>query len=98
VCVDRQVYWDNGCQIVAPHDKGIAKCIEENLQPWDIDVDALLKKAKSSAFCRCRHPHEPYPPFPEAQSVESGQLVDPTADVETNYFVDIQQYSFNKYV
>jgi hypothetical protein len=57
LCVDRQVYWDNGCQIVAPHDKGIAKCIEENLQPWDIDVDALLKKAKSSAiaaFCRRR--------------------------------------------
>lgn len=68
-----KVYWDNGCQIVAPHDKGIAKCIEENLQPWDVDVDALLK-----------------------QSAQSGRLVDPTADVETNYFTDIQQYSYNK--
>jgi len=44
--VRAQVYWDNGCQIVAPHDKGIAKCIEENLQPWDVDVDALLKQVR----------------------------------------------------
>ncbi|TKS68135.1 Phosphoglucomutase-2 [Collichthys lucidus] len=29
-----KVYWDNGAQIVAPHDKGIAKAIEENLEPW----------------------------------------------------------------
>lgn len=29
-----QVYWDNGAQIVSPHDKGITKAIEENLEPW----------------------------------------------------------------
>lgn len=29
-----QVYWENGAQIVSPHDKGIAKAIEENLEPW----------------------------------------------------------------
>ncbi|XP_019732228.1 phosphopentomutase [Hippocampus comes] len=29
-----KVYWDNGAQIVSPHDKGIAKAIEENLEPW----------------------------------------------------------------
>lgn len=28
------MYWDNGAQIVSPHDKGIAKAIEENLEPW----------------------------------------------------------------
>uniref|UniRef100_A0A8D3E0D9 Phosphoglucomutase 2 n=1 Tax=Scophthalmus maximus TaxID=52904 RepID=A0A8D3E0D9_SCOMX len=29
-----QVYWENGAQIVSPHDKGISKAIEENLEPW----------------------------------------------------------------
>ncbi|CAL8333216.1 unnamed protein product [Lota lota] len=29
-----KVYWDNGAQIVSPHDKGIAQAIEENLEPW----------------------------------------------------------------
>ncbi|KAG7487141.1 phosphoglucomutase-2 [Solea senegalensis] len=29
-----KVYWENGAQIVSPHDKGIAKTIEENLEPW----------------------------------------------------------------
>ncbi|KAK2578945.1 hypothetical protein KPH14_011149 [Odynerus spinipes] len=35
-----KVYWDNGAQIISPHDKGIQKCITENLKPsessWDI--------------------------------------------------------------
>ncbi|XP_047434807.1 phosphoglucomutase-2 [Mugil cephalus] len=29
-----KVYWENGAQIVSPHDKGIAAAIEENLKPW----------------------------------------------------------------
>uniref|UniRef100_A0A8C5IC19 Phosphoglucomutase 2 n=1 Tax=Gouania willdenowi TaxID=441366 RepID=A0A8C5IC19_GOUWI len=29
-----KVYWENGAQIVSPHDKGIAKAIDENLAPW----------------------------------------------------------------
>lgn len=29
-----KVYWENGAQIVSPHDKGISKGIEENLEPW----------------------------------------------------------------
>ncbi|KAA8594850.1 hypothetical protein FQN60_011985 [Etheostoma spectabile] len=29
-----KVYWDNGAQIVSPHDKGISQAIEENLEPW----------------------------------------------------------------
>ncbi|XP_061627241.1 phosphoglucomutase-2 isoform X4 [Phyllopteryx taeniolatus] len=29
-----KVYWANGAQIVSPHDKGISKAIEENLEPW----------------------------------------------------------------
>lgn len=29
-----KVYWQNGCQIIPPHDVEISKCIEENLEPW----------------------------------------------------------------
>lgn len=29
-----KVYWENGAQIISPHDKNIAKAIEENLEPW----------------------------------------------------------------
>jgi phosphoglucomutase len=35
-----KVYWSNGCQIIPPHDSGIAACIMENLKPvtWDTSV------------------------------------------------------------
>lgn len=29
-----KVYWDNGAQIIPPHDAGIAKCIDASLKPW----------------------------------------------------------------
>ncbi|KAI5616561.1 phosphoglucomutase-2, partial [Silurus asotus] len=29
-----KVYWENGAQIISPHDKGIASAIMENLEPW----------------------------------------------------------------
>ncbi|KAM9398392.1 phosphopentomutase isoform 3-T5 [Salvelinus alpinus] len=29
-----KVYWENGAQIVPPHDKGISVTIEANLEPW----------------------------------------------------------------
>lgn len=29
-----KVYWENGAQIVPPHDKGISVAIEANLEPW----------------------------------------------------------------
>lgn len=29
-----KVYWDNGAQIISPHDKGIQLTIEDNLEPW----------------------------------------------------------------
>lgn len=36
-----KVYWENGAQIITPHDKGIQKCILENLEPressWRIE-------------------------------------------------------------
>eukprot|EP01133_Synstelium_polycarpum_P013626 gene13626-16040_t len=39
-----KVYWENGCQINSPHDKGISQQIELNLEPWTIDVNSLLEK------------------------------------------------------
>ncbi|CAI9586136.1 unnamed protein product [Staurois parvus] len=45
-----KVYWENGAQIIPPHDTGIAQSIEENLEPWPqawddslIDGSSLLK-------------------------------------------------------
>ncbi|XP_063778476.1 phosphopentomutase [Pseudophryne corroboree] len=45
-----KVYWENGAQIISPHDKGIAQAIEGNLEPWPqawddslIDGSSLLK-------------------------------------------------------
>lgn len=29
-----KVYWENGAQIIPPHDSGIANSINHNLQPW----------------------------------------------------------------
>eukprot|EP01102_Stenamoeba_stenopodia_P009633 TRINITY_DN2850_c0_g1_i1.p1 TRINITY_DN2850_c0_g1~~TRINITY_DN2850_c0_g1_i1.p1 ORF type:complete len:435 (-),score=108.51 TRINITY_DN2850_c0_g1_i1:45-1310(-) len=37
-----KVYWENGCQIVSPHDVGISKKIEQNLEPWKNVSDDLL--------------------------------------------------------
>lgn len=42
-----KVYWENGCQIIPPHDKGIAAAIDANLKPvtWDttpVDEGHLL--------------------------------------------------------
>jgi phosphomannomutase len=36
-----KLYWENGCQIVEPHDEGISKAINENLQVWD-EVKKLI--------------------------------------------------------
>ncbi|KAH0265025.1 phosphoglucomutase-2, partial [Aureobasidium melanogenum] len=35
-----KVYWGNGCQIIPPHDAGVAASIDANLEPitWDLDV------------------------------------------------------------
>lgn len=32
-----KVYYGNGCQIIPPHDNGIATSIENNLDPWLVD-------------------------------------------------------------
>ncbi|XP_062334270.1 phosphoglucomutase-2 [Osmerus eperlanus] len=37
-----KVYWENGAQIVPPHDQGISKAIEESLEPWPQSWDTTL--------------------------------------------------------
>lgn len=36
-----KVYWENACQIIPPHDEGIADTILKNLQPWGWDKDLV---------------------------------------------------------
>ncbi|KAF8575544.1 hypothetical protein K439DRAFT_1649515 [Ramaria rubella] len=36
-----KVYWENGVQIIAPHDHGIANAIKDNLEPCTWDTRAL---------------------------------------------------------
>lgn len=36
-----KVYWSNGCQIIPPHDAGIAASIEQNPEPVKIDEKSL---------------------------------------------------------
>ena len=50
-----KVYWDNGAQIISPHDRGISQAIEENLEPWPqaweeslVDSSPLLHNPSAS--------------------------------------------------
>ncbi|QLQ81802.1 hypothetical protein HG537_0G00560 [Torulaspora globosa] len=45
-----KVYYSNGCQIIPPHDRGIAKAIDENLELWPRawDWDQVLEEALCS--------------------------------------------------
>ena len=50
-----KIYWENGCQIISPHDAGISQQIAANLKPWrdytslptaefvDVTEDAIAK-------------------------------------------------------
>ncbi|XP_078457241.1 phosphopentomutase [Lampetra planeri] len=45
-----KVYWSNGAQIISPHDTGIARAIQENLEPWEGSwLEAL---ADTSPLCK----------------------------------------------
>lgn len=45
-----KVYYENGCQIIPPRDKRIAKAIDDNLQPWENvwDVSRAFKEGVES--------------------------------------------------
>ncbi|MFT7809543.1 glucose 1,6-bisphosphate synthase [Arapaima gigas] len=42
-----KVYWVNGAQISAPHDKEILRCIEESLEPWPESWNENLSDSSS---------------------------------------------------
>jgi phosphoglucomutase/phosphopentomutase len=46
-----KLYWENGAQIIEPHDAGIQKSIEENLELDDLSeyFDYVTKKIKYQA-------------------------------------------------
>lgn len=42
-----KLYWDNGCQIIEPHDANISQAILQNLKVWD-DVDLTCQVLQQS--------------------------------------------------
>ncbi|GFR50885.1 hypothetical protein Agub_g13175 [Astrephomene gubernaculifera] len=67
-----KVYWGNGCQIIPPHDAGIAAAIADSLEPWDLSPYS--------------NPHDPYDMEAEAQLLGSPLLSDPWVTVTTAYY------------
>ncbi|XP_077983669.1 phosphopentomutase-like isoform X2 [Glandiceps talaboti] len=45
-----KVFWDNGAQIIPPHDTGIASCIDNNLAPWTTSWDTSI--VETSPLCK----------------------------------------------
>jgi len=44
-----KVYWENGAQIIPPHDEGIAFCITKNLEPWkELDLSRVGEKVDAA--------------------------------------------------
>jgi len=47
-----KVYWGNACQIIPPHDAGIAKSIGENLKPWEESYEGVtVESVRSNSLC-----------------------------------------------
>jgi len=55
-----KVYYSNGAQIISPHDKGISKCIMDNLVPWESSWDEDLHKTSSLCIDPLFEVHESY--------------------------------------
>lgn len=61
-----EVYYENGAQIIPPHDSGIAARIEANLEPWSaphcfaaLVILLFLQSSIHSLPCPRRTPHAP---------------------------------------
>jgi len=70
-----KVYWSNGCQIIPPHDIGIAESILQNLEPmtWDTEVlensllcEGALGHVRDAYF---RQVHEAAVPSPKGTDI-----------------------------
>lgn len=55
-----KVYWGNGCQIIPPHDSGIAAAIDANLDLWELPPTALQVRLQA---CPWGHSTGRYIPF-----------------------------------
>jgi phosphoglucomutase len=77
-----KVYWSNGCQIIPPHDTGIAAAILENLKPvtWDTSVvdesllvegslDLVKNKYHEAVLCAAHPDHVDIKMDPELRFV-----------------------------
>lgn len=53
-----KVYWDNGCQLISPHDKGVWQGILANLAPWDKAACAFATPTTVRANPLCKDPTE----------------------------------------
>lgn len=76
-----KVYWENGPQIIEPHDKGIKQAIEDNLEPW------VFGEAKGEARMSARE---------SLSSVFASLVQDPLRDVEEGYFAKIAEWNVYK--
>lgn len=69
-----KVYWENGAQIIPPHDTGIQESIQNNLEPWSRawDIELTVK----SPLCR--------DPLPEINKKYFEQLASHVSDRSLN--------------
>ncbi|CAG0880611.1 unnamed protein product [Cyprideis torosa] len=76
-----KVYWENGPQIISPHDKGIQMSIEQNLEPWANAWDLKLFETNKSLVSD---------PIEEVLRSYYGQLEGGSLDLATNAASDMR--------
>ena len=77
-----KVYWENGPQIIEPHDRGIKQCIEENLKPWVFgeEKEGVERIGAEEAL----------------NTVYASLISDPLKEVIDTYFPKISEWNFYK--
>lgn len=69
-----KVYWENGVQIIPPHDAGIQESIQKNLEPWSEAWD--VEMTSRSPLCK--------DPLPEINKKYFEQLASQVSDKSLN--------------
>ncbi|KAM7290433.1 phosphoglucomutase-2 [Ixodes scapularis] len=69
-----KVYWENGVQIIPPHDAGIQESIQKNLEPWSEAWD--VEMTSKSPLCK--------DPLPEINKKYFEQLASQVSDKSLN--------------
>lgn len=78
-----KLYWNNGCQIIEPHDQEITRHISQNLAIWD-NVKQLFDQFVATKGSQNE----------ELAHYLSQSTVDPFNSMTAQYFEDVKQYSF----